>query len=203
MNIFDFYENYRQKHSIEFRRLLEDVAQAVLATTENIPEELVLKTFKSTVSRRYLHCYNPDNKENALFLCFDGKPIIGQYSYDDTAAKELDKFMAIYYPGIIATRSYCLDLYEKKVEFCFEFEIEFKDEDFDLDEDEYNLKEEKREKDIECTITTFNDDVSELLQHKFDMENWKDLNYYCLGGIEEEMTGYLNFGETRFEISIN
>ncbi len=64
-------------------------------------------------------------------VAFGDGVILVQYSYDTTAAKELDKIMSKYYPGIVCTRSYTLDLYDRTIEFHFEFDAELEDDNFD------------------------------------------------------------------------
>lgn len=178
MNIFEMYEKYRKQHATEFRGILERVAKELLIVSENIPEEIALEEFRVSADRRYLFFEekldNSSSKKVVMSVAFSDTENM-QYSYDDSAAKELDKFMETYYPGILCYHYYTLDLYRKNVEFTFGFDIE--------------------EKDVSYGLNLFNDDVSVLLQHKFGNADWTQL---CMN----RNTGIYERGCVKMTISI-
>ena len=168
MNIFDLYGNYRCQHIAEFRSLLEAVAKAVLSLTENFPEGEALEMFETNSDREWFDCSektrHPNYKEGFLFVGFNGAST-HQYPYDDTAAKALDRFMEKYYPYIVCNRSYSLNLYKRTFEFHFEFNIDYDNEE----------KVSDKGFDVRNSMTLFNNDVAEVLQHKFDESDWDEL----------------------------
>ena len=180
MNIFELYDNYRCQHSTEFRRLLEAVAKSVLALTEEIPEEDALEMFKTSLDREFVDCAecpnHPNYKEGFLFVGFNGATTY-HYPYDDTAMKDLDRFMETYYPYIACHRSYNLNLYRRTIDFNFGFEIDY-DGDEKASEKGYTIRD---------SIHLFNNDMAEVLQHELNVDDWDELHkcsfFYDYGAI--------------------
>lgn len=166
MNIFDRYGSYRCQHAAEFRKLLEAVAKSVLTMTENFPEEESLDTFKTSSDRMWFNCEEMDNKDGFLSVGFS-RANNHQYPYDDTATKELDRFMETYYPYIVCLHDYSMNLYERTFEFHFEFYIDYDNEESIIDK---GLK-------IANSIELFNNDIAEVLQQKFDYKDWDLFEY--------------------------
>lgn len=138
---------------------LEAVAKTVLNLTENIPKEEALEVFKTCAKREWVCLSENTGKEGFLFVELKGR-MTYQYPYDDTAAKALDRFMETYYPHIVCQRSYNLNLYHGTIEFYFEFKIDCDNEEMVSD---YDCRE---------LTTLFNNDMTELLQKKFDTSCW-------------------------------
>ena len=187
MNILEVYDRYRKQHATEFRNHLEAVAKSVLKMTENVPEEQAVKTFKTSSDREWFDCIedksHPEHKEGFLFAGFCDI-ISFQFPYDDTAAKELDRFMETYYPYIVCRRYYSLNLYQRTITFSFEFEVDY---------DKKNVIQKGNK--IENSISLFNDDVAEILQQKFNHDNWDDLKKY------DEF--FYEYGRVRVSIKLN
>ena len=192
MNILDMFASYRCQHIAEFRSLLEAVAKSVLTLTENFPEEEALEKFENDSDRQWFDCgENPrhhDHKEGFLFAGFNTHAT-HQYPYDDTAAKALDRFMERYYPHIVCKRDYSVNLYQRTFKFYFEFNID------------YDNAEEVSDKGlaIRNSIELFNDDVAELLQHKFDNSDWEELSEYD----GNRYTRFYESGYVSISIAIN
>lgn len=197
MNIFESYEEYRKQHAMEFRELLKNVEKQVLCATDSIPKDFVFEYFQTCAERRYLNCDicrdTSNGKEEYLHFDFGDEVDIGFFPYDTSAAEELDKFIEKYYPGINCSHSYTLDLYDRTVEFTFYFDVSYDVEDFIVSE--YNdiayLKSTKRC--IADVIRLFNDDISEILHHKFSEEDWEELCVFKFKKGEREIETHSYF----------
>ena len=176
MNIIEMYDKYRKQHAAEFKGLLEEVANEVLHVTEQIPEDVVWENFRTNSNRRTLHCSDFRANDGCLRVGFSDCEDIGQFSYNDIAAKKLDKFMKEYYPGIVCSRAYYFDLYDRTIEFYFEFNVDYNYDDFDWHLDSGELKDGKTN--MNPLVELFNDDITEVLQQRFTIGDWDDLGLY-------------------------
>ena len=204
MNIFEMYNTYREQHAAEFKGILEDVAKEVLLMTEQIPEDVIRKNFRTNGERRFLYCEGESMKPGAikdgcLAVSFSGEfgEFIGQFSYDDTAVKKLDEFMETYYPGINCPKAYVLDLYDRKVVFTFCFNVEYSDDDFEWLGHSGILK--KGKTNMTTSMTLLTDDIAEVLQQEFTEKDWEALEPYEK---EEKISNVYWFGSVFVKISI-
>lgn len=191
MNIFESYEEYRKQHAMEFRELLKNVEKQVLCATDAIPTDILFENFQTCAERRYLNCDSCRNtsnlKEEYLHFNFGGEVDIGFFPYDISAAEKLDKFIEKYYPGINCSHLYVLDLYDRTVEFTFYFDVTYDVEDFIVSEYNDIAYFNSTKRCIEDVIRLFNDDISEILHHKFSMEDWEDLCVFTFRKGEREI----------------
>lgn len=186
MNILELYDRYRKQHATEFRNRLEAVAKSVLKMTENVPEEQAIKIFQTSSDREWFDIFenksHPEHKEGFLFAGFSDA-LTYQFPYDDTA-KELDRFMEKYYPYIVCSRYYSLNLYQRTITFSFKFLVDY---------DEKNVATKGIK--IENSISLFNNDVEEMLQEKFNEDNWDELEKYD--------DFFYEYGSVRVSIKLN
>lgn len=166
-NIVEMYSN---QYDSEFRNILKRITDAILETTESIPKDKALKN----ITRNRFWNFAGNNffevKENCLWIwCDDGSEPIGEYPYDDTAEKELDMFLKQHFPCINCDCFYILDLYERTIEMCFIYNPKIEEDDFESD---LRLKTDRREKDKEWVISSFNDHVKEALGIDLKYDDW-------------------------------
>lgn len=208
MNIFECYEVYRKQHAMEFRELLNNVAKQVLCATDSIPTDFLFENFQTYAERRYFNCdicrNTSDLEEDYLHFDFGGEVDIGSFPYDTSAAKELDKFMEKYYPGINCGHAYVLDLHDRTVEFNFRFEVSHDVDDFIVSEYIDFAYHRQTTRCIEDVIRLFNDDISEIIHHKFSNEDWDDLNVFTFKKDERKIeTDSYDYGSVWVRLSFS
>lgn len=170
-NVIQTYRAYREHNAAEFKAILKKVANAVLATTEKIPKDLVLRKYiryrdwilggddSFVVDDGYLH-----------IVCNDGAEEIGDYPYDDTAVKELNEFLEKQFHCIVCCDAfYDLDVYNGTLGLYFDYEPDIGYDDFDG----RDLKPDRREKDKTWAIELFNDYVKAALGMELKYDDWE------------------------------
>ena len=185
MSILDLYDDYHRQHVAKFRSLLDDVGTAVLTTASNYPKKEALEIFKTFSDRTLLYCTENGNskhcKKSTMQVGFD-VGVQYQFPYDDSAARELDKFIEEYYPHINLYHGFTLYLNERRISFTFMLDVD------------YHGLEDVEARDLFIQFTNsmylFNDDISELLQDEIDIRSWDELftskeyeNFYDHGAI--------------------
>lgn len=128
-NMVNVFRAYQNANSALLQLRLEKLADAILATTEGISEELISKELYR--NRKWIfggeYAYPVDKGQ--LEVCAESG-IGTTVEYDETAAEELDEFLFKQFPGITCARFYELDLYEGTITFYFEYDSNLVDEDF-------------------------------------------------------------------------
>ena len=162
MNIVERFDLYRKEHIGRFKDLLNEVTKSILDMTKQISEEKIKKLF-NTSERKALACSKArfrgkECEKDTIRVYFstlnNGNYAI--YKWNEEPAQMLDLFLNDFYPGISCMRTYKIDLYKRTMGFIFQFDTNQIGEDF------------------ENTLEVFNDDVAELLNSDFSINNWVD-----------------------------
>lgn len=130
MNIMEMFNGYHPERIDELAAAIQEVKKSVLEMTERIPSDLIQQFFRP--ERDELLCctesiIDEDSEplDNYLYVFgTDTKFQFGQYFYDDIAAKALNDVLNKHYPSISCDYRYDLDVYKRKITFCFRYGIE-------------------------------------------------------------------------------
>ena len=145
MNIFETYEDDRNKRLSEFRSKVEAVMSEIIRLSEMIPREKLNQAFKNGIveisaydvfdeyelfdtydeegykkrrGKKFEFCYSPDDWNSGQYT------VLGRFPYNSKPADEFEEFIKSEYPGIESFRCHTINIQKKTIEIPFIASVE-------------------------------------------------------------------------------